>query len=193
MRVTPNPRTPGPHRRTVAANAPCPVAVIRSAAPARRTSPVLVGLDGSANADRALAAAFDTAGERAVPLRVLRATQSPDLTGETALLTDSLTAWLVKYPDVAVEAAAVAGPPAAALIRAARRAQLLVVGTRGLGGFRGLRLGAVGQQVLHHAPGSVLIVRSAELPQHLDGHRSRHGQERTLRGYGTGIGGREGL
>jgi nucleotide-binding universal stress UspA family protein len=49
--------------------------------------------------------------------------------------------------------------PAHGLIEAAKGADLLVVGARGLGGFRGLMLGSVSQQVLHHAPGAVAIVR----------------------------------
>ncbi|HEX6419472.1 MAG TPA: universal stress protein [Acidimicrobiales bacterium] len=48
--------------------------------------------------------------------------------------------------------------PAPGLIDAGKGADLLVVGARGLGGFRGLLLGSVSQQVLHHAPGPVAIV-----------------------------------
>ena len=48
--------------------------------------------------------------------------------------------------------------PADALLDAARGADLLVVGTRGHGGFSGLLLGSVSQQVSHHAPCPVVIV-----------------------------------
>lgn len=48
--------------------------------------------------------------------------------------------------------------PAQGLIEAAKGADLLVVGARGLGGFRGLLLGSVSQQCLHHAPGPIAIV-----------------------------------
>jgi nucleotide-binding universal stress UspA family protein len=49
--------------------------------------------------------------------------------------------------------------PSAALVRVSHDADLLVVGSRGLGGFVGLLLGSVGQQCVHHATCPVLIVR----------------------------------
>jgi len=52
----------------------------------------------------------------------------------------------------------VEGTAAAALVEESRGADLLVVGSRGLGGFRGLLLGSVGQQVAHHAACPVVIV-----------------------------------
>ncbi len=49
--------------------------------------------------------------------------------------------------------------PAAALVRLSRSADLLVIGSRGLGGFVGLLLGSVGQQCVHHAACPVLVAR----------------------------------
>jgi nucleotide-binding universal stress UspA family protein len=51
-------------------------------------------------------------------------------------------------------------PPVRALIQAAEGADLLVVGARGRGGFAGLLLGSVSDQVAHHAPCPVTVVRS---------------------------------
>ncbi|GAA0799259.1 universal stress protein [Spirilliplanes yamanashiensis] len=148
---------------TVAAHATCPVAVVRPPAPGRRGAPVLVGVDGSAAADAALAAAFDTADERHAPLRVLRAlgpdAGDADVARETAALDDALAVWREKHPGVTAEPVAVPQAAVPALLHAARRAQLIVVGARGAGGFPGLTLGATGHQVLHHAPAPVLVVR----------------------------------
>ena len=58
-----------------------------------------------------------------------------------------------------VEPAVRRGSPGAALVERAKGADLVVVGTRGHGGFTGLMLGSVSHQVTHHAPCPVVIVR----------------------------------
>jgi len=60
--------------------------------------------------------------------------------------------------DVEVETVVTEGPPARILLDEARDATMLVVSSRGLGGFRGLLLGSVSQQCSHHAPCPVVIV-----------------------------------
>jgi nucleotide-binding universal stress UspA family protein len=52
--------------------------------------------------------------------------------------------------------------PAEILIARSRDAALLVVGSRGLGGFRGLLLGSVSEQCVHHAACPVVVVRTPE-------------------------------
>jgi nucleotide-binding universal stress UspA family protein len=63
-------------------------------------------------------------------------------------------------PEVEVETVAVHGSAAHSLVEAAANADLLVVGSRGHGGFAGLLLGSVSQQCAHHAPCPVVIVRA---------------------------------
>ena len=60
--------------------------------------------------------------------------------------------------SVEVEQRVVEGPPAGVLVDDSRDADLLVVGSRGHGGFAGLMLGSVSQQVAHHAACPVVIV-----------------------------------
>jgi nucleotide-binding universal stress UspA family protein len=55
---------------------------------------------------------------------------------------------------------AVSGVPAQELINASHDADLMVVGSRGGGGFAGLRMGSVSSQVVHHAACPVVVVRS---------------------------------
>jgi nucleotide-binding universal stress UspA family protein len=76
------------------------------------------------------------------------------------MLTAQIAPWAEKFPDVVVEPAVVGGHPVRVLTDLSRTAQLLVVGTRGQGGFTGLLLGAVSLQLLHHADCPVLIVRA---------------------------------
>jgi nucleotide-binding universal stress UspA family protein len=60
-----------------------------------------------------------------------------------------------------IERRAVEGQPSATLVEAADGADLLVVGSRGRGGFTGLLLGSVSQQCAHHAPCPVVVVPPA--------------------------------
>ena len=62
-------------------------------------------------------------------------------------------------PDVVVEPLVVQGHAADVLVRPAEAADLLVVGSRGHGGFAGMLLGSVSQHCVQHAPCPVLILR----------------------------------
>jgi nucleotide-binding universal stress UspA family protein len=61
-----------------------------------------------------------------------------------------------------IERAALPGAPAQTLIESARDAELLVLGTRGRGGFLGLLLGSVAQQIAHHPPCPVVILPATQ-------------------------------
>lgn len=63
-----------------------------------------------------------------------------------------------EHPGVRVSHQAVHGRPAAILVEGSERADMLVVGPRGLGGFRGLVLGSVSEQVVRHAKCPVVVV-----------------------------------
>ncbi|MFG5718200.1 universal stress protein [Streptomyces murinus] len=66
------------------------------------------------------------------------------------------------HPTVQVSTVARYGTPASVLLEASRDAALLVVGSRGLGGFKGLLLGSVAQHCVQHAHCPVLVLRGQE-------------------------------
>jgi nucleotide-binding universal stress UspA family protein len=65
-------------------------------------------------------------------------------------------------PGCEVSVHPVHAAPAPALVAASKHADLVVVGSRGLGGFRGLLLGSVSEQVVRHAACPVVVVRRRE-------------------------------
>jgi len=161
----------------VVAHAHCPVAVVRHLPAVAPDRPgVVVGSDGSPVSEAAVAEAFRQADARLLPLTVVHTWQL-DYTGtgmavleseelrrqlaqeERALAAEVVAGWSEKYPDVVVHQHVMQAHPVQALVQHSRGAELLVVGSRGRGGFRGLLLGSVSQGVLHHAECPVLVVR----------------------------------
>jgi nucleotide-binding universal stress UspA family protein len=149
---------------------------------------IVVGVDGSAGSEAALAWALGEARLRGAKLRVLHAYQVPALAygdfgmgapgaaAQAAFAEDvervrstaegqakSLAEASLRHAgaeavsDVEIELDAVEGPAAQVLLEAGRGADLLVVGSRGHGGFVGLLLGSVSQQCAQHPPCPVLI------------------------------------
>jgi nucleotide-binding universal stress UspA family protein len=160
----------------LAAHGHCPVAVVRG--PAQEPDgPVVVGVDGSPASDAAVAIAFEEvamSGGELVAVHSWSDAVLPvgpefgffaDLDWEPLarhageVLTERLAVWRGKYPEVTVRELVSRNRPAQALIEAAPGARLIVVGSRGRGGFTGLILGSVSQAVLHHANCPVLIAR----------------------------------
>lgn len=127
---------------------------------------IVVGVDGSPGALRALDWA-GAEGERSeaeltiVGAWVYGGFGGDFLTEEDAQIVVEEAAMSVadRYPTVSVKHLLCKESPAHSLIEVSRDADLLVVGSRGFGGFRGLLFGSVGQHCLTHAPCSVAIIR----------------------------------
>lgn len=158
----------------VASHAHCPVVVVMSGGVP--DGPVVVGVDGSPESEELVGWAFDHASRHGLPLEVLHAYAIPVYPGvvpyvppveitkatsdfEHRVTQEVLAGWGEKYPDVPVTASVVHGRPGPALIEASARASLTVVGSHGRGAFLGMLLGSTSQQLLHHAQGSVVVLR----------------------------------
>jgi nucleotide-binding universal stress UspA family protein len=145
-------------------HAPCPVVVVRSLAyraPGPEAGRVVVGVDVFRPTDETLAFAFEEASLRGVGLTAIHACQAPFV--ETRV--DTLLApWRRTYPEVDVRQQAVRGEPVTALVDASIGAALVVVGSRGAGGFRGLLRGSVSHSGVHHAQSAVALVRHPAWP-----------------------------
>ena len=79
---------------------------------------------------------------------------------EAAVLAERLAGWQDKHPDLAIERRVVRDRPAQELTALSAGAQLVVVGSRGRGGFAGLLVGSVSAQLVHHASCPVTVIRS---------------------------------
>ncbi|MFJ8098639.1 universal stress protein [Streptomyces griseofuscus] len=77
-------------------------------------------------------------------------------------VTSAVEEAVAAHPTVQVSTVARYGTPAGVLLEASRDAALLVVGSRGLGGFKGLLLGSVAQHCVQHAHCPVLVLRGQE-------------------------------
>ncbi|MEV4602963.1 universal stress protein [Amycolatopsis sp. NPDC049253] len=160
----------------LAGRAPCPVVVVRGRKPdeAPPTSgPVLVGLDGSPDSSEALGYACDEATARGTGLVAVRTwtkittgSTSPDdfAAGERRLVDEQLAPWREKFPELRVDVVVAHGRPARTLLERSAGAQLVVVGSRGRGGFTGMLLGSTSHALLVHSACPVAVVRPGSLP-----------------------------
>jgi nucleotide-binding universal stress UspA family protein len=139
---------------------------------------IVVGVDGSPGSRLALEWAYAEATQRGAALDVVAAWSHPpvpvtpealawsqklgDLSPATKEMVDEMLQQVIgDRTDVDVETTIVEGSPAAVLLDEAEDAEMLVVGSRGLGGFRSLLLGSVSQQCAQHGTCPVVIVPPA--------------------------------
>ena len=140
-------------------------------------SGIIVGLDGSAHSERTLAWAVKEAAARNAPLTVLAVhpVVSNHWTGHPVIypedrpevekmrlaaqeMTQKAVSQAGEPGPASVTVRAVSGLTAVELINASREADLIVVGSRGGGGFAKLRLGSVSSQVVHHAQCPAVVI-----------------------------------
>ncbi|HLT17430.1 MAG TPA: universal stress protein [Acidimicrobiales bacterium] len=155
----------------VLAEATCPVAVIRPGK-VRSEGPVVVGVDASATARRALEWAAAEARARGARLRVVHAWSAPFVGGypfggatfDHRMVEEGARELLdgvvdsVDLSGLTVEKVLVYGTGGAALLEESPEAGVVVVGSRGLSGITRWLLGSVSHQVVHHAEGVVVVV-----------------------------------
>ncbi len=162
----------------VSMHAHCPVATVHEPPRAHAVRPrVVVGVDGSVQSERAVEYAFGQASSRGIDLLAVHTWWLELLDGATALtvppaqwerieqeqrllLSEALAGWRDKYPDVTLREQVRRAHPVEALVRESEDAELVVVGSRGRGGFTGLMLGSVSHGVLHRAKSPVVVVRT---------------------------------
>ncbi|MCE3555156.1 universal stress protein [Pseudonocardia sp. RS11V-5] len=156
----------------LAAEATSPVVVVRGSTD--RSWGVVVGVDGTRLGDTALGFAFAEAARRGGPLVAVRAWSEAAVdpflepfldwdaiaADEREVLDRALAPWQQKFSEVEVRRVLVRENAVKAVMEQAAAAALVVVGSRGRGGAHGLRLGSVGQALLHHAPCPVAVVHA---------------------------------
>lgn len=161
--------------RQIATHASCPTVVVRPVA--ADAVDMVVGVDGSAHSLKALRWAFEQASFTGLSLHVLHSWEIPPTwsmvevpsyepevlirdygNAELRDTSEAMAGFRGDFPDVKVRQEVMKGSPVKALVKASEHAQLVVVGSRGLGGFRGLLLGSVSHAVVHKAACPVAVV-----------------------------------
>jgi nucleotide-binding universal stress UspA family protein len=155
-------------------HAHCPVAVIHDEVSSSLQSsrlPVVVGIDGSRASDLATAIAFDEVSWRGVDLVALHVWSDTDMSTVFGIdssavqsaaantLSKSLAGWQERYPEVTVQRVVEFERPVRHLLEQAEKAQLVVVGSHGRGGFGGMMLGSVSTAVAQEARVPVIVGR----------------------------------
>jgi nucleotide-binding universal stress UspA family protein len=163
----------------LAAHGRSPFTVVRGRDGRAMGEPVVVGVDGSPANGPALELAFEEASLRGAQLvavhtfsdansaQVFGASRAefgfePLRDSETRVLAEALAGWREKYPEVTVRRVLRRDRPRRQLLDWSAMAQLVVVGSRGRGGFSGLILGSTSYALIHHASCPVLVTPFAE-------------------------------
>ena len=170
----------------VVSHASCPVVVVREdshVTEETKYGPVVVGVDGSGVSQKAIENAFKEADARGAELIAVHTWMDmqvqASLAGlsaaqqqwqvveeeQNALLGHRLAGWQERFPDVKVTKVVTRDRPVRALADASEGAQLLVVGSHGRGGFKGMLLGSTSRALLQAAPCPMMVVRPDELPK----------------------------
>ena len=160
-------------------HAHCPIAIIHDESPDGKPpadAPVLVGIDGSPMSDAATAIAFDEASRRGVDLIALHAWSDMGpiefasanwapiewrniKDQEEEVLSERLSGYQARYPDVTVHKVVLADRPTLRLLEKAKGAQLVVLGSHGRGGIPGMLLGSVSEAIVNAAQVPVIVPR----------------------------------
>ena len=168
----------------VVSHASCPVVVVREDNAVTETNkygPVVVGVDGSDVSRRATEVAFKEAAARGAELHAVHTWVDTQIQGPGAgyavsedhwqavqaekdeLLSSCLNELAKQYPEVVVKKIITRDRPVRALAEAAQGAQLLVTGSHGRGGFKGMLLGSTSRALLQEAPCPMMVVRTQDL------------------------------
>lgn len=160
----------------VSSHAHCPVVVVPDGMqPDRLHGEVVLGIDGSPESIDAAEFAFAQAARLSTRLRAVHVRTAPNVFGASiTALSDrgplpseeeaERMRWMLnplraEWPDVIVEERYLAGDPARSLADEGRDAAIVVVGSRGSGGFPGLLLGSTSRDLLQIMPCAVAVVR----------------------------------
>ena len=166
----------------VVSHAQCPVVVVRedsSVNEDNKYGPVVVGVDGSEVSQRATEVAFAEASARGAELIAVHTWMDMQVQASLAGLAAAQQQWdevervqtevlierikplAEQYPDVPVKKVITRDRPVRALAETSEGAQLLVVGSHGRGGFKGMLLGSTSRALLQSAPCPMMVVRPA--------------------------------
>ncbi|WP_425864974.1 universal stress protein [Arthrobacter sp. TWP1-1] len=149
---------------------------------------IVVGVDGSDQARYAVLVAAEQAERSGSSLHIICAVQPytgtlawmpapvdrEALFAEIQIQLDAGEKWLRShFPKLPIKVELLEGSAVDALVTASETAELVVMGTRGRGGFAGMMLGSTTDGVRHHAKGPIMVVRDREDPR--QGDRSAFG------------------